>query len=261
VGCGADHPLDAFSPGQQARAKSRCRVCVSARNRKYRAEHSEVLTAKKAIHYQANKDRILAANEARRAARGHLYEPARLAWAEANRDKQLAYFKERGQQYRAWIDSLKAGQPCLDCGDSFPPFVMEYDHVQGDKRFGIGKMMNHKSERVLAEMAKCDLVCCACHRVRSHARRKTPTTPRLVAFHQWMHTLKAAPCMDCGDTKAPEAMDFDHVTGVKTSGVADMWSWSRPKVVAELAKCELVCANCHRMRTVQSLRSDLEEAA
>jgi hypothetical protein len=33
-----------------------------------------------------------------------------------------------------------------------------------------------------------------------------------------------------------------------------MWSWSREKVVAEIAKCELICANCPRERTVFRMR-------
>jgi len=102
------------------------------------------------------------------------YEPARQAWAEANRGKMLTYYQDKGEAHQAFVDDLKEGQPCLDCGVLFPPYVMEYDHVRGAKRWAVGKMANHKRERVLAEIAKCDLVFCNCHRVRSHARR-TPS--------------------------------------------------------------------------------------
>jgi len=71
--------------------------------------------------------------------------------------------------------------------------------------------------------------------------------------HLWLRPMKKNPCTDCGKTLAPEAMDFDHVEGTKTKGIADMWSWARDKVLAELAKCVLVCANCHRERTVARL--------
>jgi len=35
--------------------------------------------------------------------------------------------------------------------------------------------------------------------------------------------------------------------------ITDMWSWGREKVLAEIAKCE-ICANCHRERSVLSMR-------
>lgn len=61
--------------------------------------------------------------------------------------------------------------------------------------------------------------------------------------------LKGEPCTDCGDTFRPEAMDFDHVRGVKVGNVSDMVGGSTDALVAEIAKCELVCAVCHRIRT------------
>jgi mono/diheme cytochrome c family protein len=44
-------------------------------------------------------------------------------------------------------------------------------------------------------------------------------------------------------------MDFDHI-GVKTGNVSSfIYSWSTRKVLEEVAQCEVVCANCHRVRT------------
>lgn len=59
------------------------------------------------------------------------------------------------------------------------------------------------------------------------------------------------PCADCGKSFHFSAMDFDHVTGDKVDNVASMpsngYSWDT--ILEEIAKCELVCANCHRVRT------------
>lgn len=68
--------------------------------------------------------------------------------------------------------------------------------------------------------------------------------------------LKAAPCVDCGGTFPPECMDFDHLSG--TSKVMDVSTMAkqglaRQRILDEIAKCELVCANCHRIRTKQRL--------
>ena len=46
-------------------------------------------------------------------------------------------------------------------------------------------------------------------------------------------------------------MDFDHVTGEKLDNICGMRmrTVEREKILAEIAKCEVVCANCHRART------------
>ncbi len=70
---------------------------------------------------------------------------------------------------------------------------------------------------------------------------------------------KDKPCADCGGQFAPEAMDFDHRPGTDKLDdvgklVSGRYSWD--KVQAEIAKCDLVCANCHRIRTKQRLNED-----
>jgi hypothetical protein len=58
-------------------------------------------------------------------------------------------------------------------------------------------------------------------------------------------------CADCGYNKHPAAMEFDHMPGTKklfnigeeigNRSVESLWK--------EIAKCEVVCANCHAIRT------------
>jgi len=45
-------------------------------------------------------------------------------------------------------------------------------------------------------------------------------------------------------------MDFDHVRGVKHANVMELVSTlSKKRIDQEIAKCEIVCSNCHRIRT------------
>ena len=63
---------------------------------------------------------------------------------------------------------------------------------------------------------------------------------------------KAAGCVDCGivNIDHPEIFDFDHTGDDKAAGVAAfMTKGTEADLVAEIAKCEVVCANCHRIRT------------
>ena len=62
-------------------------------------------------------------------------------------------------------------------------------------------------------------------------------------------------CTDCGYREHPAALEFDHLPGfVKEHRVATMAGGStKAKIDAEIAKCEVVCANCHRIRTANRL--------
>ncbi len=61
---------------------------------------------------------------------------------------------------------------------------------------------------------------------------------------------KSWPCADCNRTYPPYVMDFDHVRGVKVANVSEMLgSETTKRLLVEIAKCEVVCANCHRERS------------
>lgn len=67
-----------------------------------------------------------------------------------------------------------------------------------------------------------------------------------------MVSLKDAPCADCGGRFDTCCMDFDHRAGTqKLHNVGSMFAhhYSLQLILAEIAKCDLVCANCHRIRT------------
>ena len=54
----------------------------------------------------------------------------------------------------------------------------------------------------------------------------------------------------CGYNEYPEALDFDHLPGqLKIKDVSHMLGHSLESLMAEIDKCEVVCANCHRHRT------------
>ncbi len=66
--------------------------------------------------------------------------------------------------------------------------------------------------------------------------------------------LRGRPCTDCKGVFPPECMEFDHRSGVeKSANIADMPKryYSKRLLAAELEKCDLVCANCHRIRTAR----------
>ncbi len=258
--CEISKPLEDFVKSSR-HVDGRTSVCLVC-NRLYMKTryHRPDVNAKAKAHYHANKTELNAKCRKRWAANRERYGRVGKAWREANREALLAYFRNRSEVHRTLTDSLKSC-PCLDCGGSFPPFIMEFDHVRGEKRFSLGKMANHSQEAVEAELAKCELVCCVCHRLRTAERRTLSSNQKVNDFRQWLAEQKSCPCLDCGQKFPSVAMDFDHVRGEKIIQVSDMWSWGRDRVLAEIAKCELVCANCHRVRTQSRRNKDVETAA
>ena len=73
---------------------------------------------------------------------------------------------------------------------------------------------------------------------------------------QWYwNILKESPCVDCGETDY-RCLDFDHVRGEKNRGVFEMVHacFSKPKILVEMAKCEVRCARCHRIKSFESVK-------
>jgi hypothetical protein len=80
---------------------------------------------------------------------------------------------------------------------------------------------------------------------------KTSIAKQKAALHKYLRELKEnSPCMDCKVQYPYYVMDFDHVRGRKHKNVMELVpTLSKKKIDEELAKCEIVCSNCHRART------------
>jgi hypothetical protein len=66
-----------------------------------------------------------------------------------------------------------------------------------------------------------------------------------------MRDRKSQPCADCGGEFHPAAMTFDHLPGsTKRGHIADLIRHGCIGLArAELVECEIVCSNCHAVRT------------
>ncbi len=66
----------------------------------------------------------------------------------------------------------------------------------------------------------------------------------------FVRQLKNVPCADCGGEFPEYVMEFDHSRGAKKGNVMVMASKvSKADLLAEIEKCDVVCANCHKVRT------------
>jgi hypothetical protein len=106
-------------------------------------------------------------------------------YAERGRDARLARMRLWRGEARAWMDALKEGHPCADCGGIFPPYVMHWDHLPGHLKIDAISAMVASRRRavVLDELAKCELVCANCHVMRTVVRARRTIAEDWGGYH------------------------------------------------------------------------------
>lgn len=198
--------------------------------------------------------------------------PYNVRYYQRNRQREIDRVMTRQRATLEFLRDLRR-VPCMDCAGEYFPHQMDFDHRDpGAKEFNLtsSKAMLISRERLLQELAKCDIVCANCHAVRTFAlqskrlaersaRGELLTTPRSA----WMRrhsapkrdlllTLRERPCHDCGVRYLPIVMQFDHRDpSGKSFNVAQSWCRATDAVLKEASKCDIVCRNCHRDRTLR----------
>jgi hypothetical protein len=248
------------APGPFTKRGSICRPCHAAWQASYYQRNKETINRQKREWVEVNREHVRTQNRAR-------YEVNREQRKAESRERYVAkreQLKRQVHERRARIhaqtkphvDAAKS-RPCQDCGDTFPLVAMDFDHLR-DKVASVSAMVSacRPLDAILEEIGKCEVVCACCHRTRTLSRRGAfPYPPgRLVAL---IRQLKAGSCTVCGISRAPECMDFDHRDpAIKSTGIARLQNYvdtpkNRERLLDEVAKCDLLCANCHRIKTVE----------
>src|SRR5207248_6881904 len=130
---------------------------------------------------------------------------------------------------------------------------------------------------ILSEMSKCDVVCANCHRLRTARQfRWHKLAPRPLALpllpsrgtadyeriksrrsglarrHRnrllvWNY-VRTHPCVACGESN-PVVLEFDHLADKYRDIVWLVPASCTSKILVEIQKCRVLCANCHRRHT------------
>lgn len=195
------------------------------------------------------------------------------------------YFRKRGDLHRqqsgdarrrrreeawAFIRRYRETHPCLDCGQEDPD-LLEFDHIGIKKRAISDLVRDAASLKVIkAELKECQVVCANCHRRRTAKQsgswrcnpdfieESTHLLPgekrnlRIVA-----DLLLRSACVDCSESDL-RMLEFDHVRG-KSRNVGQLAKsgCSEERLLREIDRCEIRCANCHRKRTLQRMRRSI----
>lgn len=75
---------------------------------------------------------------------------------------------------RDYVRQLKESNPCADCKLMLPWYVMDFDHLDATTKVrDIASMVQRglALDTIKKEIAKCEIVCANCHRIRTHMRR------------------------------------------------------------------------------------------
>lgn len=176
--------------------------------------------------------------------------------------------KQKHNEYKQYIREIKKekGGKCIKC--SFDNInALEFHHR--DMKEKINNVIKIKeTNKLLKEIDKCDLLCVICHRIESHLQRKDMYSLEKISDCQKRvernvnYTnkvkLKNNKCALC-DKKVVKGnefcFDFDHLNKEeKYKNVSDMCmnKFSIKRIQDEINKCRLLCANCHRLFTIDS---------
>lgn len=170
-------------------------------------------------------------------------------WHYRNTERNTNRTLDRRARHREWLNEYKASSGCEQCGVT-DAAVLDFHHTDPQtKRMAVNEMVTYGygKEALRAEIEKCETLCANCHR-KAHFEVPSPREPE-TACRRWIYEYKQESdgCNRCDET-APGCLVFHHCSGEKTATVASLVSDGRPKdeIRAEIQKCEILCANCHR---------------
>ena len=162
----------------------------------------------------------------------------------------VKYSRRRRVRIKTELIASRGGR-CEDCGYDRSMWALEFHHRDAlEKSFSLGGFLGSMA-RARQEADKCFLLCANCHRTR-HSVTKSESDHEIVRVRQDLK-LRAVDatggaCVGCGRMRPVDALEFHHIDpltkefGISTEGIRRDWD----KIEAELKKCVLLCANCHR---------------
>lgn len=165
--------------------------------------------------------------------------------------KSYRYQKRKRCEVKALLVAAHGGR-CQDCGYSGSPAALDFHHRDaGAKEFALSKFSG-SLQRLFAEAEKCVLVCANCHRLRHLTADVSAKGGPVVEFRRRLKAraveYMGSDCSGCGRAGPQAIFEFHHLDpsekefGITQDGIPRRWE----KIVAELAKCVMLCANCHR---------------
>lgn len=117
--------------------------------------------------------------------------------------------------------------------------------------------LGYSYNKIVEELGCSKSVVCYYLGADQSSKRATRQIQARKILDEYINGIKSTtPCADCGKTYPYYIMDFDHIGDDKSFDVSRHTKHTRSIEIIkqEIAKCEVVCSNCHRARTFQRLK-------
>lgn len=170
----------------------------------------------------------------------------------ARRDRRREQFrrslrKRRRTRKRELVEAY--GGKCIECSYSRCLEALQFHHRDAaTKRFSLANFSG-SYELMRAEAETCDLLCANCHRLRHAPADVGPTATVALRRNKKMMAVErfGGVCFGCCGRYPPTVFEFHHWDSrekefeIASGGMGRSWR----TIVIELAKCVMLCANCH----------------
>jgi hypothetical protein len=142
------------------------------KNKEYRAQNVTSIREGKKKWNAANREKINKSDrerwKKRELAEIERRNITRSQWKQDNYERTLELGRNGYKRRRAFLDALKLEAGCIDCGYNEYPCALDFDHRDpSDKTFNVGHGFGYNLDFLLEEIAKCDVRCSNCHRVKT----------------------------------------------------------------------------------------------
>ena len=155
--------------------------------------------------------------------------------------------RKRRRERKAALITAQGGA-CVDCGYAACIEAFQFHHLDPETKSLTLANFSGSWDRLKAEAAKCVLLCATCHRLR-HIRDETGGRPAELRREKKRRAVECFGdvCFGCNRRYPATVFEFHHLDArtkdfeIATGGMGRSWA----QIVSELAKCVMLCANCH----------------
>lgn len=168
-----------------------------------------------------------------------------------NKNKYSESRKNNRNQRDIWFRDLKSKLTCESCNFD-NTLCLDFHHKDSkNKEFGISEAvkLGYSENRIIDEISKCEVLCANCHAKKHNTMKDFYHRNHVLKNLIWLNEYKnQISCFDCSESDY-RTLSFHH-KNEKNDSVSNMlWrGCSVSRLLEEIAKCEVLCHNCHRIR-------------